>query len=204
MNTNYEIFANNGISNIFDGMLIPQTDKARDEKSQKRVIGYRFESAKTENIKIHCRQPEDENGVYVATIFFDNFRRKSKKSAFFPKHWTRDDVIKAIGEAYESKVLRNSQHNQFVGKTRYGMQIILWLDDDEKIIDAMPFRDVIKALKNHRKLKRACKECGQSKHYICLEHHPQKKSSISKILGKIRRYSRKFYFGVARKLGFVE
>jgi hypothetical protein len=61
--------------------------------------------------------------------------------------------------------------------------------------------------KRTRKIARqCCKECGQPKHYICLEHNSQIKLKIKptifKTLSKrFRVYSRKVYFNLARKLG---
>ncbi len=70
-------------------------------------------------------------------------------------------------------------------------------------------RKVTRPIKRkNRKIKitrTCCKECGQPKHYICLTHNSQKKKHwIYKIFTKPRYYFRKFYFGVARKLGFVD
>jgi Bacterial EndoU nuclease len=207
MNTNYEIFANNGLSNIFDGSLREQIDEYKNNIHHTRVVGFRFESAGRENIKVIPSQPEDKNGVYTAKVLFDGVRRKgsSHTSAFFPKHWTQDDVIKAVAEAYENKVLRNNETNKHVGKTQKGMQIILWLDNAGKILDAMPVQDVLKPLKNKKKLKGTCQTCGKTKHRICLDHNTYfpKKSIFKKLYKRIRYRVRRFYFNVAKKAGLV-
>ena len=52
--------------------------------------------------------------------------------------------------------------------------------------------------------RHCCSECGQPKHYICLEHNlPNPKGTrLSKVPKKIRYYSRKLFFNFARNLGF--
>jgi hypothetical protein len=58
--------------------------------------------------------------------------------------------------------------------------------------------------KNRRSkiVRHCCKLCGQRKHYICLQHNQQIKPPIFKmILNKLRRYAKKFYFGVAGRFG---
>lgn len=61
--------------------------------------------------------------------------------------------------------------------------------------------------KNARKkiTKQCCSQCGQPKHYICLEHNPYKKRSFFKRLpSRVRYYSRKFYFNLATRIGLAE
>jgi len=206
MNKQIDIFADKGLTTIFDGALLSQTEKASNELNQLRVIGYRLESIHKESVKVIARMPEDENGVYTATVFYEGVRRrgKSKSSSFFPKHWTKDETINAIFEAYQNKTVRDISNKKYIGKTQKGMDVILWLDANEKVIDAMPFRDVIKQLKNREKAKSLCKVCGKPKERICLPHHTFKKKGIEKVLAIIKRYSRKFYFSAARKLKLVE
>ncbi len=54
--------------------------------------------------------------------------------------------------------------------------------------------------------RRECKLCGETKHLICLEHNTfvKRKNNYLRPFRRIRYYFRKFYFGVARKLGFVD
>jgi hypothetical protein len=201
MQEKYEIFADKGISTIFEGALLSHLDKQTVE-----VIGYRLETIKRENVRVIARMPEDINGIYKATTFFDNQRRRGKrrKSSFFPKSWTKDEVISAIYEAYQNKTVRNNVENEYVGKTSNGMNIILCLDEANQVIDAFPIRDVIIEGNRKRKSKRLCQTCRQPKHYICPEHHNYKKKGIRKVLAIIKRYSRKFYFNIGAKLGFEE
>jgi hypothetical protein len=199
MQEKYEIFADKGLSNIFDGALLQHSDKQTAE-----VIGYRLESTRRENVRVIARMPEDTKGIYKATTFFDNQRRKGKrrKSAFFPKTWTKDDVISAIHEAYQNKTISNDVEKEYLGKTSDGMNIILCLDETNRITDAIPVRDAATDGNRRRPSKRLCNICQQPKHYVCLEHHNSKKKGIKKAKAIIKRYSRKFYFNLARKLGF--
>ncbi|MDQ2747818.1 MAG: hypothetical protein M3T96_11235 [Acidobacteriota bacterium] len=52
--------------------------------------------------------------------------------------------------------------------------------------------------------KLCCKQCGEPKHYVCLEHHNFKKKGLEKLYSKFNRYARKFYFNLKKRLNFVE
>jgi hypothetical protein len=207
MQDKYEIFAEKGLSNIFDGALLPYINKQTNQPNSYKVIGYRLESVQSERVQVICKMPEDANGVYTATVFFDGIRRKgkSKTSVFFPKHWTKDEITSSIFEAYQNKTVKKPADNQYIGTSKNGMHIILWLDEAEKVTDAMPFRDVVLELNRRRKAKSHCEICHRPRQYICPEQHNLKKTEIQKFLKRpgrrIRYYSRKIYFNVARKLG---
>jgi hypothetical protein len=208
MQDKFEIFADKGLSIIFDGALLPNVNKITNQVNNYKVIGYRLESTRRENVRVINREPEAVNGAYVATIFFDGIRRKGKSgsSVFFPHCWTKDEVISAIYEAYQDRTLKNVIGNQYIGKASKEMHVILWLDENEKVIDAMPFRDAVKELNRRKRAKATCKFCGEFKHYVCLEHHnPRRKpTGIKRILKRSRYYSRKIYYNLKRNLGLLE
>jgi hypothetical protein len=210
MQDKYEIFAEKGLSNIFDGALLPNVNKQTSQVNNYRVIGYRLESIKNEKVQVACRMPEDANGVYAATVFFDGIRRKgrSRTSVFFPKHWTKDEVTDAIFRAYQNKSVKEPSENQYIGTAEKGMHIILWLDKAGKVVDAMPFRDVVLELNRRIKANSHCKICRQSKSFICPDHHNFKKTDAQKFFERparrIRYYARKIYFNVARGLGLED
>lgn len=53
--------------------------------------------------------------------------------------------------------------------------------------------------------KNCCRECGQPKHYICLEHNSNLRKPLWKrFISKSRYNSRKLFFNLARKVGFVD
>lgn len=66
-------------------------------------------------------------------------------------------------------------------------------------------RKPIKRANRRKNIKRSCcKECGQPKHYICLEHNSHKKLGFIKRIQKLIRYNlRKIFFNVFAKLGFI-
>jgi hypothetical protein len=204
MQDKYEIFAGNALFNIFNGALIPISKRELNQVRDYKVIGYRLESVKSEKVRVTARMPEDLNGVYTATTYFGGVRRKGKStsSVFFPRDWTKDEVVEAIFEAYQNKAIRHIAERQYVGKTQKGMSIILWLDKAGKVIDAMPFRDLILEINRRMKAKKFCKICEQPKHYICLEHNPHKKKQQS-VFNEIRktanRFLRKVRFNFAGK-----
>ena len=62
-------------------------------------------------------------------------------STFFPRDWSRQQVIDAINEAYDRKVLQPGSENVYVGATAAGMLIKLRLDADERIVTAFPMME---------------------------------------------------------------
>jgi hypothetical protein len=210
MQDKYEIFAEKALSTIFDGALLPNVNKQINQVNNYRVIGYRLESIKNEKVQVACRMPEDANGVYAATVFFDGIRRKgrSRTSVFFPRHWTKEEVTDAIFQAYQNKSVKKPSENQYIGTAEKGMHIILWLDKAGKVVDAMPFRDVILEINRRRKANSHCKICRQPKSFICPEHHNFKKTEAQKFFKRpakrIKRYARKIYFNVAKSLGLED
>jgi hypothetical protein len=210
MQDKYEIFAEKGLSTIFDGALLPNVNKQINQVNNYRVIGYRLESIKNEKVQVACKMPEDVNGVYTATVFFDGIRRKgrSRTSVFFPRHWTKEEVTDAVFQAYQNKSVKKPSENQYIGTAEKGMHIILWLDKAGKVVDAMPFRDEILEINRRRKAKSHCKICCQPKSFICPEHHNFKKTEAQKFFERparrIKHYARKIYFNVARSLGLED
>jgi hypothetical protein len=200
-----EIFAENALSNIFNGALICITKAQVNQLQNYKVIGYRLESNQVENVRVASRQPEDERGVYRATVNFSGVRRRSRNrdAGFFPRGWTKEKVIEAIFEAYQNKAVLEDSQKEYIGKTFDGLNIVLWLDADGKILDAMPSIDTAIRPARRRKPKRTCKICGQIKHSVCLEHNQYKKKMPYSFARKIRYYFRKFYFNVGRSLGLV-
>lgn len=202
-----EIFAGEGITNIFDGDLVSQIDKETNQLNHKKVVGFRLENVENKNVRVHCRSREDVRGVYAATVFFDGVRRRGKngRSNFFPKDWTRKQVTDAVFEAYQNRTPKNITENQYVGQNVAGMRISIWLDKSGKIIDAMPLIEGVSLKKRKRKSSNQfCHQCGKPKHFVCSEHHYFQKKGLKKIYAKIRRNVRKFYFSFMKRLKFVE
>lgn len=207
MQKHIEIFADNGLLNIFDGDLVTQIDKQTSRLNHKKVVGFRLENDENNNVRISCRTCEDSRGVYAATVFLDGVRRRGQngRSNFFPKDWTREQVAGVIFEAYQNKTLANILEHRFVGQAADGMKISLWLDKSGKVIDAMPLIEGVALKRRRRKGGGCCGQCGQPKHYVCLYHHPFPKTrGLKKVFKNIRYHVRKFYFNWARRLKFVD
>jgi len=206
MQDKYEIFADNALLNVFNGALIPLSKQENNPGNHYKVIGYRLESVGVENVRVGCRQPEDVNGAYTAIVYVNGIRRKARNgnATLFPKHWTKDRVINAIFEAYQNRTLRDVSTGRYIGEAADGMHVILWLDENDKVTDAMPFRDELiefnRNLKRARKGRGICKTCGKPKHLICLEHNSQiQVPALIRIPKRIRYHTRRIYFNLVRK-----
>ena len=105
MQNETEIFTENGLSNIFDGAVII------NQHGNKQAIGFRWEGVDADKCFIFTRSQSDKNGIYTGNGFVCGIKRKNKtnKSSFFPKDWTRAQVIEAISEAYETRETNSSQ-----------------------------------------------------------------------------------------------
>lgn len=55
----------------------------------------------------------------------------------FPKNWTVEQVNEAINQAYQSKNYTGMQ-NRWIGETDSGMEIMFYLDKEDKVISAFP------------------------------------------------------------------
>ena len=75
----------------------------------------------------------------------------------------------------------------------------------EKIEQRRQDRKAVKRNNRQRTIKKSCcNECGQRKHYICLDHHQFPNKGLKKIIKQIRYRVRKFYFGLSEKFKFAE
>ncbi len=108
-----------------------------------KAVGFHYEGAenmqavnKTRPSTI-TKQP-DKNGVYEAIV---EVQGKSKKapSSFFPKNWTKNDVVNAINDAYTNKIpdLKKG-NNYFEGKSNNGVTVGMYLNKDGTIATAFP------------------------------------------------------------------
>jgi hypothetical protein len=202
----YEIFTNEGLSNIFDGAIIPAAKTDPNQAALYKVIGYRLENNLRANVTTSAKTVEDSNGIYKGAVNFQGFRRKSKsKNAFFfPASWTRENVIDVIFEAFQPANIVGIDKGLLIGKTAPGMKIAFWLDKDGKILDVMPLGENLSHRKKVKK-QRLCNHCGRHKQTICVYHHKLPNPNVLDLIyRRLRYYSRKLYFNSAKKLGFVE
>ncbi len=206
-----EIFAENALSIIFNGALAPVSKTQPNQIHNYKVIGYRLEAVKAENVRVAVHQSEDERGIYKATVYFDGVRRRAKNrnSSFFPRGWTKDEVTGAIFDAYQNKAVREVSQSEYIGKNADGMNVVLWLDASGKVFDAMPLSDDPKQIRRRRrkKPKCICEICGRKRYCVCLECSPckkKRKSLITRFVRKIRYLYRKGYYKLRGKLGRVD
>lgn len=200
-----KIFAKDGLSNIFDGALVLATSIEPSRMSQYKIVGYRLENPNQKETHVICRSAEDSKGIYRATLHFKGVRRRAKhrNSSFFPKKWSREEIITKICEARQEENFLQIDQELYIGRTLDGVKIGLLLDEDGKVFDAMPVSDEFPRRK--RKLNPLCKQCGQTKHMVCFTHHTFPTLSIRNILRtRTTKFFRKFYRRTKRKLKLVE
>lgn len=182
MQNETNIFTNDGLNNIFEGGVLSN-----------QPIGYRLENPQSITCPIYARSPKDKNGVYSGNGFIFGIKRRNKmnKSLFFPSDWTREQVIKAISEAYDTREVKSGR-NFILGESANGLKIRLWLDENGKVFDAMPLRiNELGEVQTKPKKKK-----------IPQRHCPKPK--ISELIWKrLRYYSRKLYFNFVRRVGFI-
>ncbi|MFD3262291.1 EndoU domain-containing protein [Paenibacillus lentus] len=119
----------NALSHIFDGEILKNGN----------ANGFHYEGMPNSNGKIVGNiDPPNKFGVYQANIEVNGVLKKVK-STFFPKEWAPQQVIDAINEAFNNKVL--VKNNIYQGKTSTGIKIEFVLRND-KIISAYPLYQV--------------------------------------------------------------
>lgn len=104
---------------------------------RKKAVGYHHESMMGGRIVPGTETAPDKNGVYEANVII-NGKRKEAPSSFFPQHWDRVDVLKAVKEAYKNKVMISEKKRQYYGITSSGMKIEMYLNKDGTIATAYP------------------------------------------------------------------
>lgn len=102
---------------------------------RKKAVGYHHESMMGGRIIPGTETAPDKNGVYEANVII-NGKKKKAPSSFFPKHWDRVDVLKAVKEAFENK--RHIGGFKYEGTTSRGIDIQMYLDEDGIISTAFP------------------------------------------------------------------
>uniref|UniRef100_A0A7U3YGC7 Bacterial EndoU nuclease domain-containing protein n=1 Tax=Geobacillus sp. (strain Y4.1MC1) TaxID=581103 RepID=A0A7U3YGC7_GEOS0 len=120
------IFTQNAMEHIFHGEI----------NKRGKAVGYHHESMMGGGKIV----PGSESlcnchGVYFANVEVNGVK-KQVPSTFFPKDWSRVDVLNAIKEAYENKT--QLRGNKYIGTTSSGMRIEMYLDSMGKIITAYP------------------------------------------------------------------
>jgi len=83
------------------------------------------------------RQP-DANGVYEAIVDIEGVRKRLP-STFFPKNWTKNDVVNAVNDAYTNgRTVAGKPVNYIEGKSSSGVWVGMYLNPDKTIATAFP------------------------------------------------------------------
>lgn len=104
------------------------------------AVGFHYNQLPSKRGKIveDTKTKPNEDGIYEAEITVDGKQKAGNngKSTFFPDEWDTQEVVNAINEAYEHKI--HIHGNTFEGLTKDGIQIRMYLDQNDKIISAFP------------------------------------------------------------------
>jgi hypothetical protein len=112
---------------------------------KKEAVGFHYEGMPTTkgSAIIGTEKNIDQFGVYEAKVEVNGIPKISNggKSTFFPKHWSPQQVVDAINEAFDNKQFVNGTKNTYVGKLSNGMKIQMYIDNaTNKIISAFPVK----------------------------------------------------------------
>ncbi|MBL8631576.1 MAG: EndoU domain-containing protein [Myxococcales bacterium] len=120
-----------GRGHIFYGDVDPKNGAAR---------GWHYEpsgdKAKGTYIVEGTQSPPDSRGVYSGNVMINGVK-KDRRSTFFPKDWTEQQVENAIDEAYKNRT-PEVRSGTFRGETSTGMKVELRLDGKGGIESAYP------------------------------------------------------------------
>lgn len=116
--------SSNALNHIFEGEII-----------KGKATGFHYEGVSGSKGKVIGNiDPPNQHGVYRANVEVDGIV-KNAKSTFYPKDWTSQQVVDAINEAFNNKVL--IKNNRYIGVTNSGMQIEFIIKNG-KIVSAYP------------------------------------------------------------------
>lgn len=122
----------------------PLGDKARShifygtvDKDKRTGWHYEPTADRSKGTYVMNSSPLDKHGVYKAKVMIENVE-KGPYSTFFPKHWSEEQVEKAILEAYENRQLERVNPERYQATLSSGVRIEMQLDKDGSIITAYP------------------------------------------------------------------
>lgn len=85
---------------------------------------------------LRVTRPPNRYGVYEDEVSVNGIPKRLP-STFFPDHWGRTEVPKAIEVAYNNKVYSGTG-NRYIGTAPNGMKIRLFIASNGRIISAFP------------------------------------------------------------------
>jgi hypothetical protein len=107
--------------------------------------GYHYEGITDSKGKVieGSRSKEDSHGVYTGKVQVDGYDKSgnSGTSTFYPKSFSPQDVVDCINEAYANLKKVSGSDNTYRGKSKSGITVEMYLDDNKKIISAFPLKE---------------------------------------------------------------
>ena len=128
---NTENFTNSAIEHIFEGQV----------NARGRAVGYHYEGIENTAGKVIAGTESTANnlGVYQAQVEVSGIAKSVNNgysSSFFPKNMNPQEVINNINQAYTNRVFIRG--NRYRGISSGGIEIEMFLDNNNKIISAFP------------------------------------------------------------------
>lgn len=130
---NTEHFRKGALEHILEGEI----------NSRGKAVGFHYEDFPGTKGKVieGTESKENKYGVYTAKVEVDGVKKTSNggKSSFFPEDWSPQQVVDAINEAYNDKEFVKGSKNSYIGETKDGMEISMYIDQKtDQIISAFP------------------------------------------------------------------
>ena len=130
---NTKNFTENALKHILEGEI----------NKRGKAVGFHYEGFPTAKGKIiyGTKSLPDEFGIYTGKVEISGIAKTTNggKSTFFPESWTAQDIVDAINEAYSDKEFVKGTVNTYIGETKSGIQIEMYIDKiTNKIISAFP------------------------------------------------------------------
>lgn len=127
---NTEKFTDSAIEHIFEGNV-----------RRGKAGGYHYECIEnTAGNVVHGTEVSvNDFGVYKAQVEANGIPKLGNGgySTFFPKNMSPQEIIDAINEAYSNKIFKIGSRNTYIGTSKNGMEIEMYIKDG-KIISAFP------------------------------------------------------------------
>ena len=123
-------FKESAINHIFEGEV----------NKKGKAVGYHYENIRNSAGQVikGSREKPNKSGAYAGKVKVNDIPKTANKgrSTFFPKSMSPQQVIDAINEAYANRVFIRG--NTYEGTSRSGMEIMMFIDKNGKIISAFP------------------------------------------------------------------
>ena len=112
----------------------------------RRATGYHLESS-TKNARVieSTRSAPDRNGIYCGRVEIldpksGRWLEKEAESTFFPDSYSKNDVRRAIHEAFADAI--EVDDGVFQGVTKRGIRVRLIVDDVTPVLTAYPLKEM--------------------------------------------------------------